>query len=152
MVPINSETRSFFNECVAEHCGGDRAVAESAPIEAVSKAVFKIKDPAEAERFFAGFMHWVRGRKPRSMDAAYYVAMSNVRYCFDEGLPPKQVGMWEQVFEAASAAARKIDDPVEEFKRAAAVGAQLKAGKDPGLMSVLAKKALKKAALPESGT
>lgn len=144
-LPINVESRSLFSERIAKHCEGDRAVADKVPTAALVKAVLAVKGREDAEKFFGGQMHWLRGKYPRTMQDAFEAATANVRYCFDEGMKPAAQKMWEGIIEENREAAEKLlDDSTAAFKKASAIGEQIKSGKDPALMASLAKKALLK--------
>lgn len=149
MLNPNIETRAFFNERLAKHCGGDRGLAERAPIHAFVKAVLEIHELSEAEQFVAGHVHWLRGKRPRTIQEALTIARSNLMYCFEEGMPEKDAKMWLGVWEETEIGPTSRQSPEEAFKTAAAVGEKIKAGKDPALVAALAKKALQKSAPPK---
>ena len=145
----NVESRSFFNERVAKHCGGDRAKAEAVPADALLGAVLEIHEASDAERFFSGHLHWLRGKRPRTIEQALVIAKANFGWCFGSGKMSKtDILMWQGVYESAYSAPPPavVPTPQEVFKSAAAVGEKIKAGKDPGLIAALAKKALQKKA------
>lgn len=148
MLSPNIETRAFFNERLAKHCGGDRGLAERAPIQAFVKAVLEIHELGEAERFVAGHIHWLRGKRPRTFQEALTIAKANLLYCFEEDMPQKDTKMWACVWEEVEAPPSIRQSPEEAFKTAAAVGEKIKAGKDPALVAALAKKALQKGTSP----
>lgn len=150
MLEPTVENRSFFNERVAKFCDGDRALAEKVPIEALVKAVLEIQDKSEAERFLSGQIHWLRGRKPRTYEDALLIAKANITYCFEERMSKKAIDMWTELVqldvEQLVVVPVSTKTPEQVFKESAAVGEQLKSGKDPGLAAALAKKALQKKA------
>lgn len=143
----NPETRSFYNSCVAKFCGGDRSLVEDgAPIEAICEAALSINERESAERFLAGMLHWVRGRRARTVAEGFTVVASNVKYCLDSELfSEAQVAMWTALLEDYGKNLPREDDPQLAKKRSEFAGQQIKAGKDPGALSALAKKALERA-------
>jgi len=141
------QNRAFFNERIAQHCGGDRAKAETVPMVAFVKAVLEIHELESAERFLAGHVHWLRGRRPRTMEEVLRIARANIAYVFDEKMLPADVELWSPLIEVNEETVPPSKQaPEEAFKASAAIGEQIKAGKDPGLAAMLAKKALQKKA------
>ena len=139
------EARTFFNEEIAKHCGGDKKKAESVPHQALVQAILGIQSRDEAERFLSGHLHWLQGRYPRTVEAAMSAAKANVSWCFEEGMKPAQMEMWKSLWvDPVLPASTKT--PEEAFRAAQAVGAKIVAGKNPGLVAALAKKALQKKA------
>ena len=71
-------------------------------------------------------------------------AKANVVWVFDETeMKPEMVEVWSSLW-ADPTPAPTTKTPEEAFKAAHAVGEKIKAGKDPGLVAALARKALQK--------
>lgn len=146
MIRPDVEARSYFNECIAKYCEGDRAKAETVSIEAFLKAVLEVRTTAEAEKFLAGHLHWLRGKRPQTLDNAFIIARSNLNYCFEEPKFPKAVRkVWDAILECPVFDNTQAS-PEAAFKSAQLVGQKLKEGKDVGTLASLAKKALAKKA------
>lgn len=142
MLPPNSETRQFFNKQIAKQCGEDKALAESVPHAAFVKAVLSISSRENAELFLAGHLHWLQGKKPRTIEDALAAARGNIFWCFEEKMKPEMVETWTALCGETPAPTTRT--PEEAFKTASAVGEKIKAGKDPALVAALAKKLLQK--------
>jgi hypothetical protein len=146
MIRPDVESRGFFNERIAKYYGGDRVKAETVPIEAFLKAVMEVKTTEDAENFLAGHLHWLRGKKPQTLDNAFATARSNLNYCFEEPKFPKAARkVWDAVLECPVFDNTQTS-PEAAFKSAQLVGQKLKEGKDVGALASLAKKALAKKA------
>lgn len=137
----SAETRAFFHRCIAKHCAEGEGLAENVPHEAFVKAVNEIGSVETAQQFLSGHLHWLQGRRPRTLEDALAAARANVAWCFEE-LKSEQVEMWTSLLDIKPA--QQTKSPEEAFQTAKAVGEKIKAGKDPAQLSSLAKKLLQK--------
>ncbi len=144
MIQPTVVARTFFNEQVAKFCEGDKTKAEKVPVSALVKAVLAVETREDAENFLAGHLHWLQGKYPRTIEAAMTAARANIGLAFDEGMKPERVLMWKSLWEEPVASSAK--SPEEAFRTSQAVGEKIAAGKDPGRLAALAKKALQKRA------
>lgn len=117
-------------------------MAEAVPHMAFVKAVLSVASREDAERFLAGHLHWLQGKRPRTIEDALAAARGNIFWCFEEKMKPAMVEIWTLLCGEVPAPMTKT--PEEAYKAAAAVGEKIKAGKDPAMVALLAKKLLQK--------
>jgi len=118
--------------------------AEAVPHEAFVRAVLAIHTRTEAEWFLSGHLHWLQGRRPRTIEEVLLAAKANIAWCFEEQMPSEEVEMWTSLWSGEMPIAVPTKSPEETFRAAQAVGEKIKAGKDPGGLAALARKALEK--------
>ena len=92
MLNITFENRLHFLETIARHDAA--STASFVPIGAFVKAALEVHSVSEAELFLAGHLHWIRSKKPRSVEQAMTVAKANLAYCYEEGMPESDIQMW----------------------------------------------------------
>lgn len=154
MTLISLTNRTFFLDCITKQKASMGPPLDGVPIDSFLAAAEELNGLEEASRFLGGHLHWVRSKKPRTLEEALEVAGSNLNYCFEEGL--SRSGWVEALAKVRSAETEFKPEPytiseVRELVKAAKVSEPEvpakrsdKEGKDPTIAKALAKKVLLK--------
>jgi hypothetical protein len=96
----SENTYAFFLKKIEKQYKGDPlTLGERIPHSALVKAVLRIRDPQDAERFMAGLCHWFQVRRPRKNEEAFQAAQGNIAWCFDlEEMDSAVIEMWKALW------------------------------------------------------
>ena len=92
------EELAFF---VAAVCAQGAAGPDTMTIGQLIGAVLAVDTEADARRFFGGYLAWQRTQRQAPGTTPERVVLSNIGWCFGEGMPDARVAMWRRVCDAA---------------------------------------------------
>jgi hypothetical protein len=115
-----SEARTFFQDCIQAQIDKDRAMcrehhwkwnqrdfSSGYTIGDLIGAVMQIDNDADAQRFHEGYLEFLRWNweQPNAdvsqTNTPEQVALSNIGWCYGEGMSDERIAMWVRTTQAA---------------------------------------------------